>query len=155
MANDLFGGLGGLMKGLSAFMPQDDPDVKLMNAQSELNELKEKETALFAEIGRQALARDAGRFSELENKLKLIQANMNEAQAKLETAQGEKSKKEQAEQQATEQSTCPACGYRNPEGVKFCQECGTKLGAAQCRMCGAALAPGTRFCGACGARQEA
>ena len=155
MANDLFGGLGGLMKGLSAFMPQDDPDVKLMKAQSELSELKEKETALYAEIGRQALARDGGRFPELENKLKLIQANINDAQTKLETAQGEKSKKEQAEQQAAEQSTCPACGNRNPDNVKFCQECGTKLGAAQCRACGAALAPGTRFCGTCGARQEA
>ena len=32
MANDLF---GGLMKGLSGFMPQDDPDVKLMSAQSD------------------------------------------------------------------------------------------------------------------------
>ena len=30
MANDLFGNLGGLMRGLSGFMPQDDPGVKLM-----------------------------------------------------------------------------------------------------------------------------
>lgn len=31
MEDDLFGGLGGLMKGLSSFMPQDDPDAKLIN----------------------------------------------------------------------------------------------------------------------------
>ena len=43
MAEDLFGGLGklgGLMKGLSSFMPQDDPNTKIFNAQNELNELK-------------------------------------------------------------------------------------------------------------------
>lgn len=60
MANDLFGGLSGLMKGLSGFMPQDDPDVKLMNTQSELNDLQNQETALYAEIGRQSLAKGSG-----------------------------------------------------------------------------------------------
>ncbi|WP_312613342.1 hypothetical protein [Oscillibacter sp.] len=47
MANDLF---GGLMKGLSGFMPQDDPDVKLMSAQSDLSDLQQQETAIYADI---------------------------------------------------------------------------------------------------------
>jgi hypothetical protein len=81
MSNDLFGGLGGLMKGLSGFMPQDDPDVKLMNTQSELNDLQNQETALYAEIGRQSLAKGSGQFPELEGRLKLVQANLTEAQA--------------------------------------------------------------------------
>ena len=50
MANDLF---GGLIKGLSGFMPQDDPDVKLMSAQSDLSDLQQQETAIYADIGRQ------------------------------------------------------------------------------------------------------
>ncbi|HEX2946953.1 MAG TPA: zinc ribbon domain-containing protein [Clostridia bacterium] len=154
MANDLFGGLSGLMKGLSGFMPQDDPDVKLMNAQSELNDLLNQETALYAEIGRQSLAKGSGQFPELEDRLKLVQANLAEIQARLKAAQAEKEKKDQEKQLTEEQCTCPECGYRNLEGVKFCQECGAKLGAGKCRECGAIIPPGTRFCGECGAKQE-
>ncbi|MEL1136555.1 zinc ribbon domain-containing protein [Desulfitobacterium sp. THU1] len=155
MANDLFGGLNVLMKGLSGFMPQDDPEVKVMNAQSDLSDLRKQETELYAEIGRQLLSKNSGQFPELETKLKLVQANLTEAQSKLEAAQAEKMQKEQAEQLTEEKCTCPECGYRNLENIKFCQECGAKLGASNCRQCGVALAPGTRFCGECGARQEA
>ena len=154
MANDLFGGLGGLMKGLSGFMPQDDPDVKLMRAQSDLSDLQKQETAIYADIGRQSLAQSQDRFPELENRLKLVQTNIAEAQARLETVQAEKKQKEQEEQLTEQQCACPTCGYHNLEGVKFCQQCGAKLGVSNCQRCGAALAPGTRFCGECGAKQE-
>ena len=130
--SDLFGGLGGLMKGLSGFMPQDDPDVKLMTAQSELSALQQQETETYAQIGRQALTQGAGRFPELESKLRLIQENVSEAQKRLTCAQAEKDAK----------------------GTKFCQECGAKLGAAKCNRCGAPLSLGIRFCGECGAKQE-
>ena len=84
MANDFFGGLGGLMKGLSGFMPQDDPAVKLMNAQTEVNELKEQEEALYAEIGRKAIQMfGLDTFGEMADRLKLIQANLQAAEAKL------------------------------------------------------------------------
>jgi Predicted membrane protein len=154
MANDLFGGFGGLMKGLSGFMPQDDPDVKLMSAQSDFSDLQQQETAIYADIGRQSLTQSQGRFPELESKLKLVQTNLAEAQFRLETAQAEKKQKEQKEQLTEQQCVCPKCGHYNSEGVKFCQECGAKLGGFNCRTCGAALAPGTRFCGECGAKQE-
>ena len=65
MTNDLFGGFGGLMKGLSGFMPQDDPNVKLMNAQS----VKAEETEIYAQVGRNALRTYPGQFPELEGKL--------------------------------------------------------------------------------------
>ncbi len=58
IANDLFGGLGGglggLMKGLSSFMPQDDPAVKMLNTQTEVSSLQKQELELYAEIGKQA-----------------------------------------------------------------------------------------------------
>lgn len=154
MANDFFGGLGGLMKGFPGFMPQDDPDVKLMSAQSDLSDLQKQETAIYADIGRQSLAQSQDRFPELENRLKLVQTNIAEAQARLETVQAEKKQKEQEEQLKEQQCACPACGYHNLEGVKFCQQCGAKLGVSNCQRCGAALVPGTRFCGECGAKQE-
>lgn len=151
--NDLFGGLSGLMKGLSGFMPQDDPDVKLMAAQAELNDLQKQETDLYVQIGKRALKQESGRFPELENMLQLVQTNMAQAAQKLKDAQAEKDAKEASRRAEEQAHTCPSCGHVNPDGVKFCQECGTKLGAVKCTKCGVPLAPGTRFCGECGAKQ--
>lgn len=153
MANDLFGGLGGLMKGLSGFMPQDDPDVKLINARTQLGDLENQETAIYAQVGRLTLAADSGRFPELEEKLRVVLAGKAEALSSLKAAEAEKDKKEKEDRLAAQQCTCPSCGFRNPEGVKFCQECGAKLGVISvCPSCGAKLTQGIRFCGECGAR---
>ena len=154
MTNDLYGNFRGLMRGLSGFMPQDDPDVKLLRIQSETEDLKNQETEIYAEIGKQALLKGSAQFPELEGRLRLVQTNLARVQSNLETAQAERSAKELEKQQEEAQSTCAVCGHRNPDGVKFCQECGAKLGPAVCISCGAQLAPGTRFCGECGAKQE-
>ncbi len=52
--------------------------------------------------------------------------------------------------------TCPKCGAANASTVKFCNECGTKLGAemVSCVKCGAQLHAGAKFCTECGAKQE-
>ena len=44
---------------------------------------------------------------------------------------------------------CASCGFENPEGMKFCEECGTKLVRA-CPSCGYEVRPSAKFCGACG-----
>lgn len=149
--SDLF---GGLMKGLSGFMPQDDPDVKLMMAGSEVSDLQKQEAELYAQIGRQTLAEGCVQYPELENKLRLVQENLSAAQAKLQSVQSEKEAKEAAQRAEDEKSICPSCGNVNPDGVKFCRECGAKLGAVLCSRCGAPLPPSTRFCGECGKKQE-
>ncbi|MGH9273967.1 MAG: adenylate/guanylate cyclase domain-containing protein, partial [Acidimicrobiales bacterium] len=46
--------------------------------------------------------------------------------------------------------TCPSCAAENPDGKRFCGDCGESL-AIVCRTCGAAVEPGKRFCGDCGA----
>ena len=151
MANDVFSDLGGLMKGLSGFMPQDDPDVQIMKLQSDVSDLKQQEQEIFAQIGRQALAsQGAAAFGELADRLKLVQVNLTAAEQKVRALQAAKEAKQNA-------FTCPSCGHENPDGTKFCQECGARLGAgakAICKSCGAELTSGTRFCGECGARQE-
>lgn len=152
--SDLFGGLSGLMRGFSGFMPQDDPDIKLINAQSELNDLKKQEAELYAQIGKRALEQESGRFPELESNLQLVQRNILAAAEKLKSAQTEKDAKEAARRAQEQEHTCPSCGNCNPGDVKFCQECGAKLGATKCSKCGIPLPPGTRFCGECGMRQE-
>ncbi len=157
MATDIFGGIGGLMKGLSSFMPQDDPAVKLMSAQNDVNDLRKQEEELYAEIGRQAaLTYGMDTFGDTANKLRLVQANLADAQAKLNTAKAENDAKEKAEKAEKAAGTCTSCGYVNPPATKFCQECGAKLEKAVkifCTSCGAEIAPGIRFCGECGMRQ--
>ena len=44
---------------------------------------------------------------------------------------------------------CPKCQFENPEGQKFCNQCGNKLEVA-CSKCGDVNPPGSKFCGECG-----
>src|SRR5262245_39736468 len=44
---------------------------------------------------------------------------------------------------------CASCGFENPEGLKFCNECGTALNR-RCVQCGFENAPQAKFCGECG-----
>ena len=44
---------------------------------------------------------------------------------------------------------CPKCRFYNREGVRFCEECGTKLELV-CPNCGANIPLVRRFCGECG-----
>src|SRR5262249_51743810 len=46
--------------------------------------------------------------------------------------------------------TCPRCQADNPDGTRFCGQCGTALVVA-CGACGAANPPAHKFCGQCGA----
>jgi len=161
MANDLFGGLGnlgglgGILGGLAkSVVPKDTPEGKLLAAQSELSDLKKQESDLLLEIGKQAYERNPSAWPQ-DAKLKLIQANIASAEAVLNEAKQAQEQADAAKKAAEAATTCPGCGHRNPEGVKFCQECGQKLGAAAknfCTSCGEENPPGTRFCGGCGAR---
>jgi adenylate cyclase len=49
---------------------------------------------------------------------------------------------------------CPACGFENPAGFRFCGSCGGAL-TRNCPACGANVPEGFRFCGNCGAALEA
>lgn len=165
MAKDLFGGLGGLgdglgglMKGLTSIMPQDDPNVQLLKAQTEAGDFAKQEMELYVEIGKQAVQKyGIDEFGELADKMRLVQSNLAAAKEKLNSAKQEQEAKEKADQELRDSRTCQMCGHENPEGVKFCQECGAKIGGGQnvCPQCGEQNPPGTKFCGGCGARLEA
>lgn len=49
---------------------------------------------------------------------------------------------------------CTSCSAVNPDGYRFCGECGATLGGARCADCGAPYAIGQKFCGGCGARVD-
>jgi class 3 adenylate cyclase/ribosomal protein L40E len=46
---------------------------------------------------------------------------------------------------------CPKCQHENPDGAKFCMECGDKLDNV-CPKCGAKLSPEAKFCMECGSK---
>lgn len=152
MANDIF---GGLMKGIGAFMPKDDPNVKLFQSQSEISELQNKEQELYAKIGIKAYASiaDQSEYSDLVTELQFTQKKLSEALDALQAAQNVKAEQEQKEQEHLKKRTCPNCGTLNPEGINFCQECGARMNQStklKCPECGAEFSIGTRFCGECG-----
>lgn len=152
MANDIF---GGLMKGLGAFMPKDDPNVKLFQSQSEISDLQSKEIELYAKIGQKAFPsiKDLAEYNDLVTELNFTQRKLQTAQDELRAAQNIKTEQEQKEQELLKSRTCPNCDTVNPEGVKFCQECGARLNQSTkviCQGCGTEFPEGTRFCGECG-----
>lgn len=154
--SDLFNSLGGLMKGLSGLMPQDDPKAQLMKLQGEVSELKKQEKELYIEIGKKAEATyGLDSFGEAADRMKLVRANLAAAEQKLAAAQGEAEKREAEERKAKEGRTCPQCGHVNNEGTNFCQECGSKLGVQNlCPECGAENPPGMKFCNNCGKKLQ-
>jgi hypothetical protein len=167
MANDLFsslgkmgdlgGALGGIMGGLakSGLVPTDTAQGKLLAAQSEVTSLQKQENVILLEIGRQAYEKNPSEWPQ-DAKIKLIRENINAAQATLNEAKQVQEQDEAAKAAEDAKGKCPNCAHKNPDGVKFCQECGTPLATAEpkhCTSCGAELAAGTRFCGECGARQ--
>lgn len=153
MVNDLF---GGLMKGLSGFMPQNDPETKIFYAQSELNDLQKQETEIFAEIGKQAYDQNPDSYTQAD-RLRLLHNNIISLEQKLAIMHQEKEAAQITKQAEEAKDRCCNCGHLNPQGTKFCQECGVKLSGSSktaCSSCGAQIDPETRFCGECGAKQE-
>lgn len=160
----------GLVKGLASLAPQDDPDVRIYNAQNELKEIKEKEEAIFAQLGRQVY--EAGgkeAYPEAGVQLEALNASRKQIKQKIYQLQEEKQAQEQAKAQAAAERaaadaarTCPGCGTVNAEGCKFCCNCGIRLPEAApaqpkkrfCTACGREVAEGMRFCSGCGTRQE-
>ncbi len=160
----------GLVKGLASLAPQDDPDVKIFNVQNDLKELEEKEKEIFAQLGRQVYevgGREA--YPEAGVQLEALAANRVQIQQRMNQLKEEKEARECAEAQAAAEReaaeasrTCPNCGAVNPEGGKFCCDCGTRLPEAAppqpkkrfCTSCGTEIAEGMKFCSACGTRQE-
>ena len=55
--------------------------------------------------------------------------------------------------QASAELVCPHCGAKNPEGQKFCGECGKSIVVGiVCPKCGKVNGTGQKFCGDCGER---
>ncbi|MEG1432324.1 MULTISPECIES: zinc ribbon domain-containing protein [Eubacterium] len=149
--SDLFSeGLDNLMKGLSNLFPKDDPTIKFLTARGTVVELKKRTDALYAEIGKMALARDGDTaYGDTALQLRELLDQMAEAQAIIDAAKGQNG---QSFKDMFEAQTCPVCGQENPPDSQYCSSCGAKLGDQTCPECGHTNPPGTNFCGKCGAK---
>ena len=83
--------IDGLIKGVSGFLPQDDPDVKILTAQAELREFSEKEEKIFARLGRAVYDTDGGEsHPEIKTELEVLFNNRYAAEERLQAARDEK-----------------------------------------------------------------
>lgn len=154
MAIDFFGGLA---KNLAAFMPKDDPNTKIFQAQTNICNLETREQELYVQIGKTVYPSICNKpeFSEIVQELAAIQKKLENARLELQRVQDEKAEKDRQEEESLLNRTCSNCSTVNPDGVKFCQECGTKLGVLtknKCTACGIEYPAEVRFCGECGSQ---
>ena len=66
---------------------------------------------------------------------------------------GRKGRERSGRRRAATAMTCPRCHAENRDGLRFCEDCGSRL-TLTCAQCGGELAPGKRFCGSCGSLAE-
>ena len=115
--------IDGIVKGVAGLMPQDDPDVKIFNAQSELKDFSKKEETIYARLGKQVYETDGGEsYPEIKAELDLLAANRQAAEGRLKAAREEKAARERAEAKAAARReaeevarSCPNCGAYNPD----------------------------------------
>jgi len=48
---------------------------------------------------------------------------------------------------------CPQCQFENPDGIKYCGDCGTRI-ENSCPKCNYINPPQFKFCGSCGHKLE-
>ena len=108
--------------------------------------------ALYAELGQKLLLSlpEGSEYAPLADEIK----NLN---AKLDGLREEQSSMDREYQEKLVALTCFACDMVNPEGARFCEGCGAKLGEPPkeyCKACNTMNRPGQKFCGECGAKLE-
>lgn len=162
MANKPFSKIGGFFKSQT---DPESPEAKIYALEKNINALAQKQNKLYTDIGKIAVQKYGyAEFAEAGAELEGLDKEAAEMNALMQSYQEEIEKRQAAAAAAREAAAnaaaaslvCSSCGAQNPEGYRFCQECGTKLEAPAksfCGECGAELVAGARFCGACGAKQ--
>ncbi len=150
--------LGGIIKGIAGAMPQDDPDVKIFNAQTKVTDLQKKLAKEYETVGKEVMDSEAAaNYPQYASSIAAIKQDISNAQIQIDTLKREKEEAERMQAEEEDRFTCKSCGHINPEGTNFCQECGSRLQAQAepvCPACGKVNRPGVRFCGECGSKLD-
>lgn len=120
--------LKGLVKGLSGFLPQDDPDVKIFNAQNALKDITKKEEEVFTRFGRRIFeSQGASEHPDIAAELERLIAEKAAADDNLRQAQDEKAARQRVQEGIEEKRFCSNCGIAIAAGTQFCTACGTRV----------------------------
>ena len=122
--------------------------------------LEQQRLSVLAEIGEKALPElcDKPEYADLAAKVNEAAEKIVDLKQQQAALLAEKKQAEKEERERVLKLTCFACKTVNPEGARFCEECGGKLGEPPreyCKTCGMLNGPTMKFCGECGARLDA
>jgi len=117
-----------------------------------IGNLESQRRELITEIGEKAVAvlADHPEFRELSGKITSIAKDLSGLREK-------ESELKKEEEERVFKLTCFKCNIVNPEGARFCEECGGKLGdppREYCRSCATMNQPTMKFCGECGSKLD-
>ena len=134
-------------------------DERLAAIAEETEAMETQRLSALAGIGEKALPelRANPAFAELVALADEAAARIGALKQEEAALRAEIERREREEKERLAKRTCFVCKAVNPEGAKFCEECGAKLGAfpkEYCRACNAMNQPGQKFCGECGNRLE-
>lgn len=130
---------------------------RLSAVADEMTVLEQQRISILVEIGEKALPefRDKPEFADLAAKANETTQRLTDLKTQEAALLAEKEQAEKEERERILKLICFACKTVNPEGAKFCEECGGKLGEPPreyCTACGTMNGIGVKFCGECGAR---
>ena len=133
---------------------------RLSAAADEMAVLEQQRISVLAEIGEKAFPElsDKPEYAGLAAKVKEVTEKIGDLKRQEAELLAEKEQAEKEERERLFKLTCFSCNTVNPEGAKFCEECGGKLGEPPreyCKACGTLNQPSMNFCGECGAKLDA
>lgn len=107
--------LGDLKNGLKKSVEDLNKSVKTLETQSKINTLNKEADAVYAEIGKRAVAENgAEKYGELGDKLRTILADVKTEEEKLPAG---------AVKEKRKAKICPGYSTENPENARFCSCC--------------------------------
>lgn len=132
-------------------------DERLSATAEEIAALERQRLDALAEIGEKSLPelRDRPEFAESIAMINEITQKIEELRQRESALREEKERAEREERERIARLTCFSCKTVNPEGARFCEECGSQLGVLPkdyCKNCGTLNQPGLKFCGECGTK---
>ena len=132
-----------------------DIDNQLASMTSEIAATEESRLSALVELGELALPELKGNaeFSDAVTKIEELNAKLSNLKESKVALEAKKLQYEREERERTVLRTCFTCNRINPDGAKFCEGCGSKIGELPreyCKNCGTLNQTTLKFCGECG-----
>ena len=132
-----------------------DINEQLVALATEIESLEGSRIKALVGFGELALPelKDKAEFSEAAAEIEEMDAKIAESKENKVTLEATKAQLEFEQRERDVRRTCFVCNRVNPEGARFCEGCGGKLGDLPrefCKKCGTLNLSTLKFCGECG-----